>query len=479
MAQMNWERKRLSVRSLLPDERNPRLGNGSGNRSPREIIQYLFHHDSALEVSESIARYGYFESEPLLAIRSGRHFIVVEGNRRLAGLKALLDPHLLTGPHRRKIEALHKLADLESISRVPVTIAPSRRATDPIVAVRHVGTPVRAWVAANRANFVLDKLDEGYTNKELHDELGFSETDIQSARRTRAVSEMTHALDVPDAVKEKIDSPRVKLFSTLERVVDSSVGREYLKLEPDANHGLRGLTTIDEFKRAFAQLVSDIALQKETSRSLNKNDDIRDYFEQRNPSAVAKAKQGSFVPHDIISGRTVSAPKPPKPVVRTRRQNPSIIPSSLKVKHGHERLVDIRGELIKLKRSSHPNAGAVLLRVFLEIAIKDYLDRTGRLQRLIGELKSKGKLPKYGVPPMRQLSAEIVKVAKDQLDPSDATMVEKALRYDPAAPFSVNDLHAFVHLTDFPGENDIRQFWNRTEPLFRLMLEEEPKASQP
>lgn len=478
MTTTNWERKRLSVSSLLPDEKNPRLGNESGARSPREIIQYLFDHDGALEVAESIAAYGYFESEPLLAIRSGRHFIVVEGNRRLAALKVLRDPHLLTGQTRRRIEVLNKTIDLDAISRVPVTIAPNRRATDPVVAVRHVGTPVRAWQAANRAKFVLDKLDEGYSNENLHDELGISEKDIQSARRTRAISEMTRVLDVPAEVKEKIDNPRVKLFSTLERVIDSTVGRKFLKLEPNPDHGLRGLTAIDEFKRAFAQLVSDIALQKETSRSLNNNDDIRDYFERRNPSAAAQEKQGSFLPEDIISGRSTNTIEIRKPTVRTKKKNPSVIPSNLKVKHGHERLVDIRGELVRLKRSTYPNAGAVLLRVFLEIAIKDYLERTGRLQLVIEDLKRKNKLPKHGVPPMRQLSAEIVKVAKDQLDPSSATMVEKALRYDPAAPFSVNDLHAFVHLADFPGENDIRQFWNRTESLFRLMLEREPEASK-
>ena len=107
------------------------------------------------------------------------------------------------------------------------------------------------------------------------------------------------------------------------------------------------------------------------------------------------------------------------------------------------------------------------------------MSRTGRLQKLIKDLKRRGKLPRHGVPPMRQLTAEIVKVAKDQLEPSHATMVEKALRYDPGAPFSVNDLHDFVHQADFPSENDIRQFWNRTEPLFRLMLEQDPKAPKP
>ena len=79
MARTKWERKRLSVRSLLLDEKNPRLGSGSTARSPREIIQYLFDHYQALEVAESVATHGYFESEPLLAIRSGREFIVVEG----------------------------------------------------------------------------------------------------------------------------------------------------------------------------------------------------------------------------------------------------------------------------------------------------------------------------------------------------------------------------------------------------------------
>ena len=41
MAQTKWERKRLSVRSLLLDEKNPRLGIGSTARSPREIIQLV------------------------------------------------------------------------------------------------------------------------------------------------------------------------------------------------------------------------------------------------------------------------------------------------------------------------------------------------------------------------------------------------------------------------------------------------------
>ena len=101
------------------------------------------------------------------------------------------------------------------------------------------------------------------------------------------------------------------------------------------------------------------------------------------------------------------------------------------------RLIEIRRELTQLKRENFPNAGAVLLRVFLELSIKDYLERTGRLEKLVKKLKSKDALPpNIGEPNMRQMTKEIVSAAKKTIgDRRDATKVERALRYDPAAPF--------------------------------------------
>ena len=478
MVKKGWANKRLSVTRLFLDERNPRLGQETGARTPREIIQYLFDNDKVLDVARSIATRGYFENEPLLAIHDGNHYVVVEGNRRLAALKALKSPGLLTGSMGKQVERLARQADPRELSIVPVTVAPNRRATDRLLAGRHIGTPVRPWQAENRASFILSKLEEGYSHDELHDELGFTEQEIQKARQTRAIAEITRELELPEEVKAKVENPRVKLFSTLERVFDSTVGREFLKVEPDANHGLRGYTTKKEFLRAFGHLVTDIILQRETSRSFNKNEDIRSYFEHRNPQAVAAKKQGKFVPEDITNGQSSMPTKTLKPQKKTKKMIETVIPSSFKVRVGHDRLVDIRKELISLKRHRFPNAGAVLLRVFLELAIKDYLDRTGKLEKVKLQLKSQGKLPPHGRLTMKELTKEIIGVAKKDLDKDDATQVEKALRYDAAAPFSISDLHAFVHHPDFPGERDILQFWNRTEPLFKLMLERNPGNSK-
>ena len=483
MATSTWPTKPYSVASLHLDPKNPRLGRETSARAPREIIQYLFDHDKALDVAKSIASRGYFPNEPVLAIREGDQVIVVEGNRRLAALKALREPGLLEGSYQRQLERLaRQIEDLEDIAWIPVTIAPSRRATDRQIAGRHIGTPVLAWQAENRASFILDKLAEGYTNAQIQDQLGFTLPDIQAARQTRAIADMARSIDLPEEVKAKLENPRAKLFTTLERVFDSSVGREYLMVEPDPDHGIRGTTTKAEFLRGFTTLVTDIALGKQSSRSLNTNENIRSYFESWDPKERPTSKRGSFVPADITldrsqsSSASTSKAAPPK---KSKQISNTVLPREFKVRFGNDRLVDIRRELVRLKRDEFPNAGAVLLRVFFELAALDYLARIGELPEIIRRLeeKTQRRLP-FDTPTMKQLVPELTRIAQDKLSASEARKVTKAMRYDPDAPFSISELHGFVHAADFPSARDILQFWSRTEPLFRLMLEQSPEGAK-
>ena len=477
-----WPTRRLPVASLHLDAKNPRLGRETHSRAPREIIQFLFENDKALDVADSISLRGFFPNEPLLAVKEKGQYVIVEGNRRLAALKALREPGLLDGKLQRKVERLsRRIKDLQTISQVPVTVAPDRRATDQQIAARHIGTPVLAWQAENRASFILEKLEEGYDNQALLDELGFTVPDIQKARQTRAIADMARSLDLPDEIKAKLDTRRAKVFTTLERVFDSSVGRDYLRVEPDPNHGLRGSTTPAEFARGFSRLVQDIALGKQSSRTLNTNDDIRKYFDSWPKEALPAQKRGSFVPADVIKGSSVASPKKTEVTARPKKPkqiSATVLPRDFKVRFGSDRLIDIRKELTKLTRRDFPNAGAVLLRVFFELAVLDYLERTGELARIVAKLEAKGVRPPHGQPTLKQLMPEVLRVAKLKLKASDSSKVEKAIKYDPSAPFSISDLHAFVHSTDVPGERDIQQFWLRTEPLFRLMLEHDDSDSQ-
>ena len=473
-----WPTSQKSVASLHLDSKNPRLGRETSNRAPRDIIQYLFEHDKAIEVAQSIATRGYFANEPLLAIKENEQLIVVEGNRRLAALKALREPGFLDKPFQSQVQRLaRQIENPDSITKVPVTVAPSRRATDRLLAGRHIGTPVQAWRAENRASFILDKLAEGYTNAQLLDQLGFSDSDIQAARQTRAIADMARSLDLPEEIKAKLDNPRVNVFTTVERVFDSTVGREFLRVQPDPEHGIRGTTTKTEFLRAFKKLVMDIALGRASSRTLNKNEDISKYFKEWDAADLPADKRGSFVPSDIIKGESVSSPsrKAPPSEIKGKRVSDMVLPGNFRVRFGNERLVDIRRELVRLRRDKFPNAGAVLLRVFFELSVLDYLNRTRELPRLIAELENRqgGKKLNFGVPTLRQLVPVITRIAKEKLPDGQANRVEKAVKYDPSAPFTISELHGFVHQNDLPTPRDILQFWTRTEPLFRLMLEQE------
>lgn len=478
-----WSTKNLSVATLLLDSKNPRLGRETGPRSPRDIAQYLFEHDKVIEVAESIVVRGYFQNEPLLAVKEDGRLVVVEGNRRLAALKALREPSLLGGSLQKQVQRFSKMIqDPEDLAKVPVTIAPTRRATDRQIAGRHVGTPVLAWQAENRATFILDKIEDGYSNEQLASELGFSLTDVQKARRIKAIADMARSLDLPDNVRSKLQNPRAKLFTTIRRVFDSTVGRKFLRVEPDDEHGLRGTTTQAEFLKGFRKLVTDVALERESSRTLNKNEDIEEYFSRWSAEELPKAVRGSFLPSDVVGheptdvqdGRPPSAAKPKKAAQETK----TVLPKDFVVRFGGERLKDIRRELTRLKRVDYPNAGAVLLRVFLELATADYLERLGEMSKLKAKLKAKGVRYPFPVPPLKHLIPEITRLAKKHLNAADSTRVEKALKYDPHAPFTISELHAFVHSPDIPSERDTKQFWLRTEPLFRLMLETDPGTAK-
>lgn len=446
-------------------------------------MQHLFEHYRALEVAQSIAERGFFPNEALLAYKNGKDCIVVEGNRRLAALKALQNPTLLEGSLRNKVEQLARsIEDKKKIAKVPVTIAPNREATDPQLVARHIGKPVYPWEAENRASFILDKLNEGYTNETLSDKLGFTTSDIQKARQTRAIADMARSLSLPEEIIAKLNNPKAKLFSTLERVFDSTTGKKYLNVQACPEHGLRGTTTKAEFERVFKRLVTDVALRNVTSRTLNTNENIEKYFKDWPADEQPKKKKGSFLPKDIIGQKKPPSPKqlskdPARPK-RSSRESKTVLPKSLKVRHGGTRIKEIHRELTKIKRDDFPNAGAVLLRVFFELVVIHYLSRIGVYSKITESLKKKGKL-QYENPTIRQMIPPLLNSIKPNFSVQVASTIEKAIMHNKAAPFSISELNSFIHNpSDMPTGRDLLQFWERTEPLFRLMLEQDGESPE-
>jgi len=85
------EVRNVRLKALLLDAYNPRLPPSQHGKSQEDLAVVLEMGFDAYTVAESMARHGYFVSEPLIVIRaeSADRFVVIEGNRRLTALLGL------------------------------------------------------------------------------------------------------------------------------------------------------------------------------------------------------------------------------------------------------------------------------------------------------------------------------------------------------------------------------------------------------
>ena len=121
------EMRNIKIKDLLLDAHNPRFSDSQQGQKQERIAELMEMGFEAFAVAESICRYGFFLSEPLIAIHSGesdQKCIVVEGNRRLTALLGLVRPEFrksFATPDRW--DKLASQCELTIESQIPVVIA--------------------------------------------------------------------------------------------------------------------------------------------------------------------------------------------------------------------------------------------------------------------------------------------------------------------------------------------------------------------
>jgi len=141
----------VSAKDLYFDSKNPRLVEAGAPESQKEILRVLWREFAVDEIALSIAANGYFPYEPLFVTKEDGKLVVVEGNRRLAAVRLLVDADL-----RREIGA----TDLPTIS------AAAKKALDTLPAVtcsrseiwqyvgfKHVNGP-QQWQSYSKARYI-------------------------------------------------------------------------------------------------------------------------------------------------------------------------------------------------------------------------------------------------------------------------------------------------------------------------------------
>jgi len=83
-----------TLKDLKLDLNNPRFAElYSGSENEDELIEYLLYNESAEDVAKGIKNAGeFYPDRPLWVIEKNGYYLVKDGNRRCAAVKALLDP---------------------------------------------------------------------------------------------------------------------------------------------------------------------------------------------------------------------------------------------------------------------------------------------------------------------------------------------------------------------------------------------------
>ena len=276
MQQYDWPIKGVSLDEILLDTDNVRL-NVTGKVAQSSLLADLFNYENAIELVQSIVENGVFPDELPVVIEQDGKYIVIEGNRRIAALKAIQSPDIVPDSFATKIKGLGPLPNVQSVN---VVIARSREDTNKLIASKHTKTTRRRWRTLRKAYFyktLLDSEKEKWTIETL--QKAFPEHDIQKFIRMLGMHRIAKSLDYPTDIALKVHDERKFPISTLERIYDNQQVQELLGFTFNDNGTVKIKSEQVAFSEVFQRIVRDIAEGKKDSRSLNKKDKVNSYVQ--------------------------------------------------------------------------------------------------------------------------------------------------------------------------------------------------------
>jgi hypothetical protein len=153
------------------DFKNPRIAEFNINeKTPEnEIFRVLWSAMGVEEIVLSIKASGFFEYEPLYGIEEGSKVTIIEGNRRLAAIKAILDPTLLTSTVANKNALNVSKTIKKQLEEIPVVIVADRESAWKFIGFKHING-AQKWGSYAKAQYI----------SEIHNEYGIPLAEIAS-----------------------------------------------------------------------------------------------------------------------------------------------------------------------------------------------------------------------------------------------------------------------------------------------------------
>lgn len=428
----------VSVRpaDLLIDANNPRLP--TPNTGQREAQRELAHDQGRklLALARDIVQYGLNPADLTIVMPvkgDPKRHIALEGNRRLAALKALENPESLVGALDdvvlKEMRTLSRQYQESPVESVTCLVVKDRAAAEHWIRLRHTGQNEGAgivpWGSDEAARF---QARTGHP--EVH---------------SQALDFLEKRGDLTPKLRRKVPATSFRrLLGTPE--VRAKVG---IDLEDGE---IRLLADDEPVAKALLYIVRDLVEGTTKTKHIY--------------TRVQRIKYANKLPPDIVVTPTrrggnetptrgaQTGPKA-KGTTKPKRAKPRnhLIPSDCVLMIGDPRVSQIEAELRHLSLVDYPNAISVLFRVFVELSVDSYITSRALAQQ---PSKLRNKL----------LAVLTDLVTRQKLTKPQATPVRRALQKDSFLAPSVDLMNNYVHNQYvFPAPGDLRAHWDSLQPF--------------
>lgn len=451
---MSWPIKEYSVNSIYLDTKNIRLP--ITDTTQEAILQDLFSNEDAFEILKSIVQYGLFPDEFPIVIKEKNKIIVIEGNRRVAALKAL-DNSERVPYFKERIKALKN----PKIQKIRAVLAPSREKATQLIANKHTINLRRPWKPLRQAYFYKSQIENGKTIEEL--KLEYPGHEITKFIKMLETHHLAKSITYEnDAVTLMVHDERKFPITNLERMYDDVYVTGYLGIDFDKNGKAKGNTKADEFKKALKRIVEDIALDILNSRNTNNKEQRKKYIDSL-PKDLKPNKAGKkFFTSKTFKENKVdkeALEKTAKSIKRQKGLIPSFIPYNLK----NSSLRVVYEELRTISVRDYPNASHDSLRSFFECATIIYLKE-------VGEYDNVKKNNKH-TPSLGEMLSHISNNSFSHLTDENLKQTVRQIKSDYNKSYSLERMNMINHNeTWISDEKEIRTAWSKIEALIKFLL---------
>ena len=289
-ARTGAEFRKIPTADIRFDPTNPRLGGDASTSQPKLQTLLMGEPHFANLLVDSFVQNGFIEYEPLVVREVGNHYVVIEGNRRLAAVK-----HILANAEQYPANVVN------SLKQIPVLVFHQQADSSHIkeirtyLGIRHL-QGYREWPAESKAMFLDQNIRSKADLARIKAEFAIQRGDIARYLIPYRVKKAASAL------LDEFESPDDQQFWILGEALTRVGIREYVQLEVD-----RDSMRVKSFDKTKLQYLLEFLYgsTKTTGRGSTRAAGMRRITDTRQLSRLAKVLANARAAEKLENGSTL------------------------------------------------------------------------------------------------------------------------------------------------------------------------------